>query len=94
MQKFRAFESVVAIKPTFVTTETDPNALKITTASDIISLLNVNMKTDFWNTTVRIGIPFLSVEEIMDKLTSENIVEHSSDKQKYTSGRSESKSSV
>ena len=44
------------------------------------------MKTDFWNTTVRIGIPFLSVEEIMDKLTSENIVEHSSDKRKkYTS---------
>lgn len=40
------------------------------------------MKTDFWNTTVRIGIPFLSVEEIMDKLTSENIVEHSSDKRK------------
>ena len=76
----------MAIKPTFVTTETDPNALKITTASDIISLLNVNMKTDFWNTTVRIGIPFLSVEEIMDKLTSENIVEHSSDKRKkYTS---------
>ena len=31
-------------------------------------------------------IPFLSVEEIMDKLTSENIVEHSSDKRKkYTS---------
>ncbi|EJV78755.1 TPA: flagellar motor switch protein FliM [Bacillus thuringiensis] len=82
----QSFESVVAIEPKFVTTETDPNALKITTASDIISLLNVNMKTDFWNTTVRIGIPFLSVEEIMDKLTSENIVEHSSDKRrKYTS---------
>ena len=43
----QSFESVVAIEPKFVTTETDPNALKITTASDIISLLNVNMKTDF-----------------------------------------------
>ncbi len=38
------------------------------------------MKTDFWNTTGCVSvIPFLSVEEIMDKLTSENIVEHSSD---------------
>ncbi|EOA3902644.1 flagellar motor switch protein FliM [Bacillus cytotoxicus] len=82
----QSFESIVAIQPKFVTTETDPNALKITTASDIISLLNVNMKTQYWDTTVRIGIPFLSVEDIMDKLTSENIVEHSSDKRKkYTS---------
>ncbi|MCI4060341.1 flagellar motor switch protein FliM, partial [Bacillus cereus] len=29
----QSFESVVAIEPKFVTTETDPNALKITTAS-------------------------------------------------------------
>ncbi|MGG2015765.1 flagellar motor switch protein FliM [Bacillus sp. S10(2024)] len=78
----RAFEGVSEIQPHLVATETDPNALKITTASDIISLLNVNMKTEYWNTTVRLGIPFLSVEEIMDKLTSENIVEHSSDKRK------------
>ncbi|MGG2092753.1 flagellar motor switch protein FliM [Bacillus sp. S13(2024)] len=78
----RAFESVIEIQPQLVATETDPNALKITTASDIISLLNVNLKTEYWNTTIRLGIPFLSVEEIMDKLTSENIVEHSSDKRK------------
>ncbi|CAM4324046.1 flagellar motor switch protein FliM [Bacillus manliponensis] len=81
----QAFESVLPVQPKFVVTETDPNALKITTASDIISLLNVNMKTDYWNTTIRMGIPFLSVEDIMDQLTSENIVEHSSDKLKtYT----------
>ncbi|MEH6889398.1 flagellar motor switch protein FliM [Bacillus sp. JJ864] len=78
----RSFESIIEIQPHLVATETDPNVLKITTASDIISLLNVDMKTDYWNTTVRLGIPFLSVEEIMDKLTSENIVEHSSDKRK------------
>ncbi|MEI4830602.1 flagellar motor switch protein FliM [Bacillus sp. FJAT-53711] len=78
----QSFESVIEIKPKVVTTETNPNALKITTASDMISVLNVNMKTDYWNTTIRLGIPFLSVEDIMDKLTSENIVEHSSDKRK------------
>lgn len=82
----QSFESVVAIKPKFVTTETNPSALKITTASDMISVLNINMKTNYWNTTIRIGIPFLSVEGIMDKLTSENVVEHFSDKHKlYTS---------
>lgn len=78
----QAFESVIAIRPKVVTTKTDPNALKITTASDMMAVLSVNMKTDYWNTTIRIGIPFLSVEDIMDKLTSENIVEHSADKRK------------
>lgn len=79
----QAFEGVAHIEPKLVMTETAPTSLKVTTASDIISLMNVNFKTDYWNTTIRISIPFLSVEPIMDKLTSENIVEHSSRNRKH-----------
>ncbi|MCP8968862.1 flagellar motor switch protein FliM [Ectobacillus ponti] len=81
----QAFGNVADIEPRLVTTETTPTALKVTTPSDIISLLNVNIRTEHWNTTVRIGIPFLSIEPIMDELTAENIVEHASDKRKHYS---------
>lgn len=60
--------------------EIDLNVLKIMIVSDIILLFNVNMKIDFWNMTVCIGILFLFVEEIMDKLMFENIVEYFLDK--------------
>lgn len=71
----QSFESIVSIQPKLKETQTVPDGLKVTTASDIIALLNVNMKTAHWETTLRIGIPFLSVEPIMDQLTSENVVD-------------------
>ncbi|MFX3622712.1 MAG: flagellar motor switch protein FliM [Ectobacillus sp.] len=72
----QSFEGVAPIQPKLVGTHTVPDALKITSAADIIALLNVNMKTDYWDTTFRLGIPFLSIEQIMDQLTSEHVVEH------------------
>ncbi|UOY93370.1 flagellar motor switch protein FliM [Ectobacillus sp. JY-23] len=71
----QAFESIVSIQPRLKAMYTVPDGLKITTASDIMALLHINMKTEFWDTTLRVGIPFLSVETIMDQLTSENVID-------------------
>ncbi|MFD3445990.1 flagellar motor switch protein FliM [Microbacteriaceae bacterium 4G12] len=86
----QSLESVVDVNPRLISTTTTPTTLKITTASDIIALLNVNMKTEHWDTTVRIGIPFLSIETIMDDLASENVVKYFGDQDKNYSEEVES----
>ncbi len=75
-----SFASVAPIQPRLIDRETDPNLLKGITANDMMALVSVDVKSEYWITTVRIGIPFFSVESIMSKL--ENVVESTVDKKK------------
>ncbi len=46
----------------------------------MMALVSVDIKSEFWISTMRIGVPFFSVEEIMNKL--ENVVEYTFDKRR------------
>lgn len=82
-----SFTSVAPIQPKLMDIETDPNLLKVTTANDMMALANIDVKSDYWVTTIRIGVPFFSVESIMNKL--ENVVENAVDKKKLFDGEIE-----
>lgn len=73
-----SFAGIQNIRPKLVDIETDPNLLKVTSPNDMMALVNVDVKSDHWVTTIRIGVPFFSVESMMSNL--ENVVEHTFDK--------------
>jgi flagellar motor switch protein FliM len=75
-----AFDSVASVNPSFVTLQTDSQLLKITSATDMIALVTLTLSCEYWNTTIRLVIPFESVEEVIDKFTVENIMEFSPNK--------------
>lgn len=70
-----AFSAIEVIEPKFVKYETDPQSLRITSTTDMISLVTLNIATKNWKTTMRLVIPFLNIEYIIDKLTAENVRE-------------------
>ncbi|WP_099222091.1 flagellar motor switch protein FliM [Listeria costaricensis] len=73
-----SFKAVYPIHPTVVSVETNPALLRVTSANDMMALVNVDVKSEFWISTFRLGVPFFSVEDIMNKL--ENVVEYTFDK--------------
>lgn len=77
-----AFNSVAEINSSFVAFQTDSQLLKITSGTDMIALVTLNISCEFWESTIRLVIPFESVEGIIDKLTVENIMEFSPNKKK------------
>ncbi|MEG7763332.1 flagellar motor switch protein FliM, partial [Listeria monocytogenes] len=72
--------SVHPISPEIVNIETNPALLRVTSPNDMMALVSVDIKSEFWISTMRIGVPFFSVEEIMNKL--ENVVEYTFDKRR------------
>ncbi|MGJ6518515.1 flagellar motor switch protein FliM [Listeria monocytogenes] len=75
-----SFKSVHPISPEIVNIETNPALLRVTSPNDMMALVSVDIKSEFWICTMRIGVPFFSVEEIMNKL--ENVVEYTFDKRR------------
>ncbi|WP_239255939.1 flagellar motor switch protein FliM [Listeria ilorinensis] len=73
-----SFKAVYPINPAVVSVETNPALLRVTSANDMMALVNVDLKSEFWISTFRFGVPFFSVEDIMNKL--ENVVEYTFDK--------------
>ncbi|MFP3725762.1 flagellar motor switch protein FliM [Priestia filamentosa] len=77
-----AFNSVAPISPSFVLYQTDSTLLKITSGTDMVALVTMNVVYEHWQTTIRLVIPYESVEAVIDKLTVENIMEFSNKKKK------------
>lgn len=77
-----AFNSVAQINPSFVLFQTDSTLLKITSGTDMVALVNLNVNYEHWQTTIRLVIPYESVEPVIDKLTVENIMEFSHNRKK------------
>lgn len=77
-----SFANVVPLYPKFIAYETDSQLLKITSNNDMVALITFNVSNGDWETTVRLVIPFNSIEGIVDKLTAEHILEVSPNKKK------------
>lgn len=77
-----AFSSVAEINPSLVKYETDPQMLKIAPNNDMIALITLDLKSSDWSTTLKLCIPFFSIEGVIDRLTSESIREFKSTKKK------------
>lgn len=77
-----AFDSVAPISPKFIAYQTDSTLLKITSGTDMVALVNLTVSNEHWQSTIRLVIPYESVEPIIDKLTVENIMEFSHNKKK------------
>ncbi|MBC1921257.1 Flagellar motor switch protein FliM [Listeria grayi] len=73
-----SFKSIHPIEPQLVAVETNPALLRVTSSNDMMALINIDVKSDYWISTIRVGVPFFSVEYIMEKL--ENVVEYTFDK--------------
>lgn len=77
-----AFNTVAEINPTFMKYETDPQMLKIAPNNDMVALITMDVKCEDWSTTLKLCIPFFSIESVIDRLTSESIREFQSSKKK------------
>lgn len=77
-----AFNSVAPISPSLALYQTDSTLLKITSGTDMVALVNLNVVSEHWQTTIRLVIPYESVEAVIDKLTVENIMEFTNNKKK------------
>lgn len=77
-----AFGSVAEINPSFVKYETDPQMLKVAPNNDMMALITLDLKSKDWSTTLKLCIPFFSIEGVIDRLTSESIREFKPTKKK------------
>lgn len=83
-----AFQNVAQFNLRLANIETDPQYVKITRPSDMIALIAFDVEVGAHDENekqvkeagVRICIPYLSIEPIMDKLTTENANEYRLDK--------------
>lgn len=83
-----AFQNVAQFNLRLANIETDPQYVKITRPSDMIVLIGFDVeigsqedkKKQVKEAGIRICIPYLSIEPIMDKLTTENANEYRLDK--------------
>jgi len=73
-----AFQRLIATKMSIINVEMDPQQIKITTSNDMVALVMY----DVWfeneperQTTMFLCIPYLSIEPVIEKLTTENIHE-------------------
>jgi flagellar motor switch protein FliM len=70
-----SFKNVVAMDLSVSTVETEAQYAKITSPTDMIAYISFNVFINDRKSTMRICIPFNSVENIIDKLTTENVFE-------------------
>jgi flagellar motor switch protein FliM len=70
-----AFRSVVDLKFKITNIETDAQYAKVTTSTDMIALITFEVQIGEKRTTMKLVIPYMSVEPIIDNLTTENIYE-------------------
>lgn len=77
-----AFNTVTETYPRFISYEYDPEFLRITSSTDMAILITFNINHSFWNSTMRLCIPFNAVEGIIEKLTTENVREFKSNKKR------------
>lgn len=85
-----AFQNVAQFDLRLKNIETDPQYVKITRPSDMIALIALDVEAEVGTqeenikqekeAAIRICIPYLSIEPIMDKLTTENANEYRLDK--------------
>lgn len=70
-----SFRNVVDLKLKMQTIETDAQYIKVTTATDMIAIINFEVSIGEDKTMMQICIPYMSIEPIMQQLTTENIYE-------------------
>lgn len=77
VQLQEAFRNVVELNLSISAIETDPQYVKITTQTDMVALItfDVYLGKDRKKSTMRLCIPYLSIEPIIDRLTTENVHE-------------------
>lgn len=82
IQLEEAFRNVVDLDLSIAAIETDPQYVKITTQTDMVALItfDVYLGKENRKTTMRLCIPYLSIEPIIEKLTTENVHEFKLDK--------------
>lgn len=68
-----AFKNVVDLDLKLKKIEMDAQYAKITTATDMLALISFDVILGEQKTTMRLCIPYMSIEPIMGKLTTENI---------------------
>ena len=81
-----AFQNIAQFNLKLANIETDPQYIKITRPNDMIALISFdieygpdeNKKTH--ESVMKLCIPYLSIEKIIDRLTTENATEYSFDK--------------
>lgn len=64
---------MVDLNPRLEKIELDAQYAKITTATDMLALISFDVYLGEQKTTMRLCIPYMSIEPIMAKLTTENI---------------------
>lgn len=72
-----SFRNIVDLNLNISAIETDPQYVKITTNTDMVALItfDVYLGKEEKKTTMRLCIPYLSIEPIIDQLTTENVHE-------------------
>lgn len=68
-----AFRNVVDLKLKISNIETDAQHAKVTAPQDMVALVTFDVFVGDRKSTMRFCIPFMSIEKIIDKLTTENI---------------------
>lgn len=69
------FQSVAEINPKYVKYESDPALLRVTSATDMAAVVMFEMACNEWKTTMKLVIPFQSIEGVIDRLTTEKVRE-------------------
>lgn len=71
-----AFRSIVDLDLRILTVESEPQYVKITAPSDMIVLITFDVSIGNKETTLRLCIPYLAIEPIIEKLTTENVIDY------------------
>lgn len=75
-----AFSNVVELNLSISSIETDPQQVKVTSATDMIALIVFDVIINGKATTMSLGIPYKCIESIIDRLTTENVHEFRAEK--------------